>query len=41
MHYHATSNYRISLYLLQELLKFTDDAWLVIVQRRVLLKKFY
>lgn len=31
----------ITLYLLQELLKITDDAWLVIVQRRVLLKKFY
>lgn len=41
MHYHATSNYSITFYLLQELLKITDDAWLVIVQRRVLLNKFY
>lgn len=40
MHKHATSNY-ITLYLLQESLKITDDAWLVIVQRGVLLKNFY
>lgn len=41
MHKHATSNSSITRYLLQELLKITDDAWLIIVQRRVLLKNFY